>query len=67
MYKLDWIRRGWIPQTRVYQTKEAASAAYSVACCAEAIIAARLSVAAGDSWVAVSRCFRSQTASKAAA
>jgi hypothetical protein len=67
MFKVEWLRRGWVPQTRLYRTKEAASAAYATACLAESVIAARLSVSAGDGWATVSRCFRSQSASAKAA
>lgn len=59
MYKLDWLRPGWIPQTKVYRSEKAASAAYSAACCADCILAVRLSVLRAEGWATVSRCFRS--------
>jgi hypothetical protein len=62
MYKVDWLRSGWVPQTRVYRNKKAASAVYSAVCGAECVMAARLSVFVDNQWQAVSRCFR--TASK---
>jgi hypothetical protein len=67
MYKVDWLRSGWVPQTRLYRNKKAASAVYSAVCGAECVMAARLSVFVDNQWQAVARCFRSQTASKAAA
>jgi hypothetical protein len=67
MYKLDWLRPGWIPQTKTYQNHKAASTAYAVACGIDSILAVRLSVLRPEGWVAVARCFRSQVSRSLAA